>query len=150
MDAARAYDIEIDFTGVDKFSDDFCEDWPEEDKSKNWEDAGFGVAPNIDETRRHLLCVGFSDVNLVKMHDATFMAQDNNIYDFIYIDTSHDYETVQRQIRQVKRLCHDNTIVSGDDYSDNGTWGVPKAVRDETKEHGLFLNWIWYTLGKNL
>ena len=84
------------------------------------------------------------------MHDSDFLAQDNNIYDFIYIDTAHDYDTVQRQIRQVKRLCHDKTIVSGDDYSSHEACRVPEAVRDGTKEHGLFLNWIWYTFGKNV
>ena len=84
------------------------------------------------------------------MRDDIFLDQDDQQYDFIYIDTSHDYETVQRQLRQVRRLSHEHTIISGDDYSDSGTWGVKKAVIECTQEHGLFLNWVWYTFAKHL
>ena len=150
LDASRNYGVDISFTGVDKFSDDFCADWPQEDQSKTWEDAGFGPAPSIEEARKNLSNVGFPNVHLIKSHDEEFLAQDDQKYDLIYIDTSHDYETVRRQLHQVRRLSHENTIISGDDYSDHGTWGVKRAVIDGTKEHGLFLNWVWYTFAKHI
>ena len=149
LEAARHHQLEINFTGVDKFSDDFCDDWPEELKQKTWEQAGFGTAPSIEDTKQNLCKFGFNDVNLIEMRDEEFLSTDTNIYDFIYLDTSHDYNSVRRQIKKALRLSHPNTIISGDDYSDAGTWGVKKAVEEGTFEHGLYLDWIWYVHAKN-
>ncbi|MGC6508523.1 MAG: class I SAM-dependent methyltransferase [Myxococcota bacterium] len=150
LDAARHHGIEVALTGVDKFSDDFCEDWPEEKRSQNWAEAGFGVAPSIEETRRHLAQVGFEDVTLIKSNDEQFLASCQDTYDLIYLDTAHDYQTVLRQIYQVQDLLHPNTIISGDDYSDKDTWGVIKAVKENTIEHSVFMDWIWFTTAANI
>ena len=34
-------------------------------------------------------------------------------------------------------------FIGGDDYSDEGTWGVKKAVGQRFPSHTLFANWIW-------
>lgn len=145
LESARKAGVEISLTGVDKFSDDFCEDWPEEKLKLSWEDAGFGTAPNIEESRNHISSAGYDHFELIQKHDDQFLAACTEVYDLIYIDTSHDYQTVLRQIYQVRTLLHSNTIIAGDDYSDHDTWGVIKAVKENTTEHVVFDNWIWYT-----
>ena len=146
LDAARHHNVDIQFIGVDKFSDDFCEDWSDNKRDLKWEEAGYGTAPNIEETRRHLQMNGFENVNLVKSKDEDYLSSCNEVFDLIYIDTAHDYKTVLRQIYQVEPLIHTNTIVCGDDYSDERErWGVVKAVKENTSQHSVFADWIWFT-----
>ena len=150
LNAANHLNIDLNFTGVDKFSDDFCEDWPEEMKGKSWSEAGFGTCPNIEATLENLSSVGFDNVNLIKQRDEDYLSRCQEVYDLIYLDTSHDYETVLRQLNQVENLIHPNTIIAGDDYSDRDTWGVIKAVKENTTEHGVHMDWVWYTSAANL
>jgi len=144
MDIARALGRPLQVVGVDKFSDDFCEDWPKERKSLNWQQAGFGASPSFEAAQAHLARLGFSEsVTLIKQHDEVFLASCADHFDAIYIDTSHDYNTVARQIRQTVGLLTDDGRLCGDDYSDQGTWGVKRALTEFAPGHVVFTNWIW-------
>ena len=144
MDLARALGRPLEVVGVDKFSDDFCEDWPKERQSLNWQEAGFGTSPSFEAAQAHMARFGFSDsVTLVKERDEVFLASCSERFDAIYIDTSHDYDTVARQVRQTVRLLTDDGLLCGDDYSDQGTWGVKRAISEFAPGHVVFSNWVW-------
>jgi hypothetical protein len=144
MDIARALGRPLRVVGVDKFSDDFCEDWPQERKSLNWQQAGFGTSPSFEAAQANLGRLGFSqDVTLIKQRDDVFLASCSEKFDAIYIDTSHDYDTVARQLRQTVCLLTEDGLLCGDDYSDQGTWGVKRAISEFVPGHVVFANWIW-------
>jgi hypothetical protein len=144
VDIARALGRPLQVTGVDKFSDDFCADWPKERQSLNWQQAGFGTSPSFEAAQANLARLGFSDhVTLIKERDENFLASCSDSFDAIYIDTSHDYDTVARQIRQTAGQLTDDGLLCGDDYSDQGTWGVKRAISEFLPGHVVFANWIW-------
>jgi hypothetical protein len=144
MGLAGALGRPLQVVGVDKFSDDFCEDWPKERQSLNWQEAGFGTSPSFQAAQAHMARLGFSgSVTLVKERDEVFLASCSERFDAIYIDTSHDYDTVVRQVRQTVRLLTDDGLLCGDDYSDQGTWGVKRAISEFAPGHVVFSNWVW-------
>jgi hypothetical protein len=144
MDIARALHRPLEVVGVDKFSDDFCADWPKERQTLNWQQAGFGMAPSFESARTHIARLGFSDsVTVIRQRDEVYLSTCDERFDAIYIDTSHDYDTVARQICQTARLLNDDGLICGDDYSDQGTWGVKRAVTELVPGHVIFANWIW-------
>jgi len=144
LEAARRAGRNVTITGVDKFSDDACADWPEHLRQYSWEQAGFGEAPSLAAATAHInpFRAGAA-VQLVHQHDETFLAECQDRYDLIYLDTSHDYDTVRRQMRQATRRLTRHGILAGDDYSDQGTWGVRRAVTEAAPGHAVFADWIW-------
>ena len=118
-------------TGVDLFSDAPCRDWAEDQKGKTWEEAGFGTAPNRERALGNLRRLGLeSSVTLIQSEGTTFLRNTADRFDFIYVDTSHDYDTtVEHILAAVDRLTP-NGWIGGDDFSDEGTWGVKSAVAD--------------------
>jgi hypothetical protein len=144
MDVARALARPLQVVGVDKFSDDFCADWPKERQSLNWQQAGFGAPPSFEGAKAHIERLGFAEsVTVIRQRDEVYLASCNERFDAIYIDTSHDYDTVARQIRQAAALLSADGLICGDDYSDQGTWGVKRAVAGLVPGHLIFANWIW-------
>ncbi len=145
LEAARRAGRAVRITGVDKFSDDACADWPDALRGRTWEQAGFGAAPSLEAATAHLspFCAGAS-VQLVRQHDALFLADCRAQFDLIYLDTAHDYETVRRQIGQAAPRLAAGGILAGDDYSDAGTWGVCRAVTEAAPGHRLASGWIWF------
>lgn len=135
-------------TGVDKFSDAPCADWAPEQRGKSWEEAGFGPAPQLEVTRANLEALGLMDQ--VTLHAAAaedFLDATNAVFDFIYVDTSHDYVTTRDTIlRALPRLAPQG-LIAGDDFSDEGTWGVARAVRELCPSVRVFGNWIWFGAG---
>ena len=125
MSLARALGRPLQVVGAGVVPDDFCEDWPKERQSLNWQEARLlGTSPNFEAAQAHMARLGFSDsVRLVKERDERFLASCSERFDAIYIDTSHDYDTVARQVRQTFGLLTDNGLLCGDDYSDQGNLG---------------------------
>lgn len=143
-------DRKVWITGVDKFSDTPCGDWPKDKMTMTWGEAGFGTAPTIKAAYDNLKKLGFLDrVFLIKEDDEVYLGVHPGLFDFIYVDTSHEYECVSRQIRQIPKACAGtHTIIAGDDYSDaapmpGANWGVRSAVRDGFTDHDVFAEWIW-------
>jgi hypothetical protein len=135
----------VRITGVDKFEDKYCEDWPAELRHKTWSESGFGPAPRLDLASANIETLGLSGlVNLVSSLDWQFLANTEESFDMIYIDTSHDYESVSRLIELSMERCSKRGLIAGDDYSDKGTWGVKRAVSDSFRQHRTFGGKIWY------
>lgn len=141
----------IDLTGVDAFADTPCADWESEKAGKTWEQAGFGPPPSFELARSNLASLGHHNVTLVQRKDEVYLdmaAAAGRKWDIFYIDTSHDHETVSRQIKQVAAICAGSeSIICGDDFGSTGhpTWGVDKAVREAFSAFGMFNETIWFS-----
>jgi predicted O-methyltransferase YrrM len=148
LDAAAWAGRDISIIGVDKFSDDSCADWPEAARAQSWVEAGFGPAPTLSVAQRNIDASGFNArVQLVQARDEAFLDTCRDRFDVIYIDTSHDYATVRRQIGQTLPLLNPGGLLSGDDYADSETWGVKRAVSEQLAHHVVFNDWIWAAPG---
>lgn len=141
----------VQIVGVDKFTDTACADWPEQKHAMNWAQAGFGRAPAFETALRN---VQHPNVRLIKSTDSEYLANTPRKFDVIYLDTSHDHETVSRQFRQIKRIANPGAVICGDDYSDEsnagGSWGVKRAVTEAFAHHGVFADWIWFARVEDL
>ncbi len=143
--ARRLGRTDFHVTGVDKFSDDACEDWPEEKRELNWQQAGYGTAPELSKAQGNMKALGHNNVELIRMDDASYLASASKQFDFIYIDTSHEETTVRRQIAAAVRISSPMGLIGGDDYSDDATWGVISAVKGMCRDHIVFGDWYWTT-----
>ena len=94
---------------------------------------------------RHKYCYDACDFLRDKYHGNFFIIKgDSTItlpeldckYDFIYVDGNHSYSVVKQDLKNIVKLCHENTLVIIDDYvldSDNIRWcneGVIQAVAE--------------------
>jgi hypothetical protein len=131
-------------TGVDKFEDNAGADWPEEKRHLNWEEAGYGQAPTLEGARACLAKAGFTEaVVLVKDTAEHFLQENRGSFDFIYVDIAHDYKSTQDAVRLAINSLADGGVIAGDDFSDEGTWGVARAVREAFSGFELHGKWIW-------
>jgi hypothetical protein len=130
--------------GIDKFEDSPGADWPEELHGLTWEKAGFGSAPDIKTTRTNLRKLGL-DLKVFLHQDLAeaFLQNTEKTFDFIYIDVAHDYQTTKNTIQLALNKLNPNGLIGGDDFSDEGTWGVASAVKNSFAKFELFHNWIW-------
>lgn len=129
----------LNIVGVDRFTAERCADWPH--KAVSWEQLTKGMRPPSLESAQ--ANVGAPNVRLVKMDDAAYLNACPDQYDAVYVDTSHDYKSVKGLLQIVKRVCHPDAIVCGDDYSDRNGWGVATAVGESFTGFALHDDWIW-------
>lgn len=143
LDCAKGRELQV--VGVDKFNAEPCDDWPEEKRGLTWEQA-FGCSPpDAKQALANINAQPPHQVRLIEADDAVWLPSIKGTFDFIYIDTSHDYLTVSRQIKQVRPLCAPHTIIAGDDYNDiEKTWGVRQAVTDGFTAHQVVGGIIWF------
>jgi hypothetical protein len=135
---------DVRLVGVDKFEDKYCDDWPDQLRAMTWQQAGFGEPPDLEEARGNLRRLGLdSDVHLHRDLAENFLATTRDTFDFIYIDTAHDYASTLALIELAVRRLRPAGLVGGDDFSDDGTWGVASAVKDSFDDFQVFSNWIW-------
>jgi hypothetical protein len=143
LDAAKGRELQV--VGVDKFNAQPCDDWPEEKRGMTWEQAFNCAPPDAKKAMENINAQHPHVVRLIEADDAAWLPLVQGRFDLAYIDTSHDFATVARQIKQVRPLCHANTIIAGDDYNDaEKTWGVRQAVSDGFKSHQVLAGMIWF------
>lgn len=132
------------FTGIDKFDAGPCADWPQEHRGKSWEEAGYGKPPSATAALANTNALkGSNEVWIGKSDDLKWLQTCGKFYDAVYLDTSHDYGTVAAQIGSVGLVCHEETIICGDDFSNRGTWGVKRAVEEGFRAHQVLFDWLW-------
>lgn len=129
--------------GVDKFKDEFGDDWPTHLRDKSWENAGYGKPPSLETTTNNLSNFDVNNVQLVQETAQHYLQTTDKKFDFIYIDVSHDYQTTIDVIKLALPRLKDEGIIGGDDYEDNDTCKVKSAVRNSFKEHLVYHNWMW-------
>lgn len=141
---------DVTLVGVDKFENKYCDDWPEPLRGLTWQQAGFGEPPDLEEARGNLRTLGL-DANVQLHRDVAehFLEATGDRFDFIYIDTAHDYESTVALIELAMVRLEPGGLVGGDDFSDKGTWGVARAVKDSFENFQVFSNWIWLARGSH-
>ncbi len=131
-------------TGVDKFEDSAGADWPEEKRGLKWKEAGFGPAPSLQDARACLTKAGVAgEVKLLSDTAQNFLKNSQERFDFIYIDIAHDYESTRDTIRLAIPRLKDGGIIAGDDFSNEGTWGVARAVEEAFSKFALHRQYVW-------
>jgi hypothetical protein len=142
----------IEVIGIDKFSDSPCDDWDVEKRKLSWEEAGFGEAPSIEKARSNIERFRPSNmkVGLVISDDAEYLSGCKRKFDAIYIDTSHDYDSVKKIISLCGDVCSENGVIFGDDYEGNPKWGVKKAVSELFADHSVHESSVWVAMAKDL
>lgn len=128
-------------TGVDKFKDEFGEDWPEEKRSKSWEDAGYGKPPAIETTRNNLQ--QYPNIELIQDTAQHYLQVTPKKFDMIYIDVAHDYKTTKEVIALSIPKLTEVGVICGDDYQDDHSCKVKTAVYHSFKSHQVHHNWFW-------
>ena len=143
LEAAKFRPLQV--VGVDKFNAEPCDDWPVEKRGMTWEEAFHCLPPSLELAAKNINALPPHDVSLIKADDADFLPGVTRSFDMIYVDTSHDKATCLRQFAQVKKLCHPNTIIAGDDYENlEATWGVKDAVAEAFTTHQVLADTIWF------
>jgi len=140
--AAREEKCTLELDGVDLFSDGPCADWNEGQRERGtWEANGFGPPPSIVAAKQNA-----GDAVLHRANSIEFMqaARGKREFDFIYLDTSHDYETVKREIIAAREILAPGGTLAGDDYYEPGAgWGVDRAVCEVLPHHVALWGRIW-------
>jgi len=130
--------------GVDKFEDTYGADWPSSLRNLSWEQAGFGKPPDMDVAQENLRTLNLDkNVKLVRSTAQDYLQSCTSRFHFIYIDISHDYETTLETIDLALSKLTPRGFLGGDDFSDQGNWGVASAVRDSFSKYEVFSEWIW-------
>lgn len=147
--ASRTNRHGFELVGVDWFQDKASADWPAHLKDRNWEATGFGPVPTKAGSEANLVPfnLGRIPVEVVESEDKDYLrvaADLGKKFDIIYLDTAHDYETINRQLQQVRPLVHTGSIVCGDDYRDVPGWGVKRAVAEHFTDWKVWDGQIWY------
>lgn len=131
-------------SGIDKFSDTPGDDWPADVQHVSWREAGFGEPPDMQRALSHLKALGLAaNVSLYQARADEFLKQSRQSFDFIYIDISHDYESTTAAINASIPRLNPGGLLGGDDFSDQGTWGVSRAVSERFEHFQVFSNWLW-------
>lgn len=132
----------LTLTGVDLFSDQPCADWTPEQKARlTWEGNGFGPPPNREAAQRNAPKAG-----LVQDSASRYLASAaTHSFDFVYLDTSHDLQTVGAEIDAARRTIKPGGIMAGDDYSHNeeAGYGVQRAVCAALPYHAAVFSRVW-------
>ncbi len=144
LDATKGRPLQV--VGVDRFKDMPCEDWHVDLKRMSWTEAGFGPAPDAKKALDNINPQEPHQVRLIESDTLDWLPSVTGKFDFIYVDTSHEYETVKRELELIRPLCHEKTIIAGDDYTNAGKewWGVDRAVKEAFTNHQVVMNMIWY------
>jgi hypothetical protein len=143
LDAAGSRPLHV--TGVDKFNAEPCDDWPKEKLHMTWEEAFNCPPPDMEKALENIAPKLPHEVRLIKADDKDWLESATGTYDLIFLDASHEYASISRQIRAVHKLCHPNTIVAGDDYSNvQPGWGVTEAVKEAFKFHHHISYRVWF------
>lgn len=121
---------QITLTGIDKFSPEPGDDWPEDKRHLTWEEYVPGFeAPTQEKVNGHLRRLGISEhVSLLQGRGFEQAARfaDRSL-DLVFLDASHDYESVRQEIAAFLPKLKERSIIAGDDY---GWEGVARAARE--------------------
>lgn len=145
LDAAG--DRPLNVTGIDKFNAEPCDDWPAEKRGMTWEEAFNCPPPDRQKAMDNLSAYAKAEhtVTLIKADDKDWLESANGAYDLVFLDASHEYASISRQIRAVHKLCHPFTIVSGDDFANVVPgWGVEDAVKQSFRSFYHIDYRIWF------
>ena len=133
--AQKSYETLV---GIDLFSDQPCADWTDKQRErKTWKAAHGVTPPSIESARKNA-----PGAEVFASDSAAFIEKNGALFDFLFLDTSHDLITVRREIRAM-RSSGFRGVIAGDDYYHLPGWGVRSAVEELIPDHVVLFNRIW-------
>lgn len=126
----------IELTGVDIFSAEPCKDWPPDKLDMTWEQAFDCPPPSLKAAQENA-----PKARIHKTDSTAYLMGHAKEFDFIFLDTSHDEQTVRQEVRAAMR--NESCILAGDDYYGPANWGVDKAVGKLLPSHAVVFDRIW-------
>lgn len=129
---------QITLTGIDLFSDGPMKDWGPEKHGMTWEQAANGPPPSLSAAQKNA-----PTATIHKADSKVYLAGHRGEFDFIYLDTSHDEQTVRNEIEAIGEKGHREIIIAGDDYRGPENWGVDKAVDALLPAHAAVFDRLW-------
>jgi hypothetical protein len=133
----------IELVGVDLFEDKPCADWPEEQRKEGvkWVDSIHKAPPpDMEAAKRNVPTAEISKCDSVSWIHQNLLRE----FDIIYLDTSHDEQTVRDEIEAALRILAVGGLLAGDDYAGGcSNWGVSDAVQSLLPNHIVLFNRIW-------
>ena len=144
IDIAARLGKKIEFYGVDIFSNIINDDWSPAQLAKGdtWEDALGLPAPSMANS-----LINCPEASIMRSDSVHFMEKCNVIkFDWIYLDTAHNYEHVANEIRAAKNCVKPDGLMSGDDFLPGyqTNWGVDKAVQELLPEYTVVGGRAWF------
>jgi hypothetical protein len=80
------------------------------------------------------------NVKLIKGNSVEVLPTiDLSIYDMIFIDGGHSYETISSELKLIHKKCKKNCLILVDDYFHHEALGIKKAVDEIVKENNYKL-----------
>lgn len=132
----------VRLAGVDLFSNQPCADWTEAQKKIGcWELSDFGMPPNMETAQYNC-----PEATITKGNSIDYLLSGPECggkFDLIYLDTSHDHQTVQEEIAAAIPRLNPGGLLAGDDYIGEPHWGVKQAVDEAFSSRAVFGNQIW-------
>lgn len=134
-------------TGVDHFRDEPNPDWTEEMKAtSNWQEATGRAGPSYEHTLKNLESLGLLEQCEVVCEEVeAFLKKsrkEGRMWDLVYVDTSHDYETTCNHIALSVPVA--KKFIGGDDFPPvKPTWGVDRAVKESFVCFSQPSKWCW-------
>jgi hypothetical protein len=137
----------VRIVGVDRFLDAPCADWSKDMLDQGcWKRALGGFPAPVFESAKANTASPM--VEIIQSDDEKYLAETQESFDVVYLDTAHDYATVKRQLGQVRRVC--DVLICGDDYAHMPMWGVVQAVGESFFSYCVHSNHVWHSEIVNL
>ena len=123
------------FTGIDLFQEEILkEDYSPNTKFSNplknfYYNYVIRLNPYSLVSVQKLLKKYKNNVNIIKGNSHTILKEINlDNFDYVFLDGGHKYETVLEDLKCLKKVVENDSVILCDDYDLNYTPGVKKAV----------------------
>jgi len=99
--------------------------------------------------------INFGRVNLIKEDSVVALNNfSDNFFDWVYIDTLHDYSQVKEELMVSADKVKNNGYIAGHDYTDGDEgsgykYGVKRAVREFCVEHDYEFKYLTFDKDNN-
>tara|TARA_B100001123_G_C14870323_1_gene851683 strand:- start:65 stop:685 length:621 start_codon:yes stop_codon:yes gene_type:complete len=128
------------FTGIDLFSDSgiYKNEYVPETKFSNplktiYYNYIIRLDPYSKKSVLKLLKKFKRNVNIIKGDSNEILKESKILYDFVFLDGGHKYETVKRDLNNLTNVLDNNGIIFCDDYNLSYAPGVKKAINEFVK-----------------
>ena len=128
------------FTGIDLFSDTgiYKNEYVPETKFSNplktiYYNYIIRLDPYSKKSVLKLLKKFKRNVNIIKGDSNEILKESKILYDFVFLDGGHKYETVKRDLNNLTNVLDNNGIIFCDDYNLSYAPGVKKAINEFVK-----------------
>ncbi len=128
------------FTGIDLFSDSeiYKDEYIPKTKFSNplktiYYEYIVRLDPYSKKSVLKLLKKFEKNINIIEGNSNEILKEDSCIYDYVFLDGGHKYETVKSDLNNLTNVIYNNGIIFCDDYNLSYAPGVKKAIDEFVK-----------------